>query len=98
MSAQIAERGDAESAGAADINKGLEGTELSDAPDGGVLVKSVKEGSSASQAGLRANDVIVAVGRNPITSIKTFREAAKGANVLVLKVRRGGDTLLIPIR
>jgi serine protease Do/serine protease DegQ len=98
VTAQIAERGDAESAGAAEINKGLEGTELSDAPAGGVLVKSVMEGSSASQAGLRANDVIVAVGRNPVTTIKSFREAAKGANVLVLKVRRGSDTLLIPIR
>jgi serine protease Do/serine protease DegQ len=98
VTAQIAERGDAEAAGAADINKGLEGTELSDAPDGGVLVTSVQEGSSASQAGLHANDVIVAVGRTPITNIKSFREAAKGANVLVLKVRRGGDTLLIPIR
>jgi S1-C subfamily serine protease len=99
VTAQIAERGDAESAGAVDINKGLEGTELNDAPDGdGVLVKSVQEGSSASQAGLHANDVIVGVGRTPVTNLKSFREAAKGANVLVLKVRRGGDTLLIPIR
>jgi Do/DeqQ family serine protease len=98
VTAQIAERGDTESAAAADINKGLEGTELSDAPDGGVLVKSVQEGSSASQAGLHANDVIVGVGRTPVTNIKSFREAAKGASVLVLKVRRGGDTLLIPIR
>jgi serine protease Do/serine protease DegQ len=98
VTAQIAERGDVESAAAADINKALEGTDLSDAPEGGVLVKSVQEGSSASEAGLHANDVIVAVGRTPITNIKSFREAAKGANVLVLKVRRGGDTLLIPIR
>jgi serine protease Do/serine protease DegQ len=98
VTAQIAERGDVESAAAADINKALQGTDLSDAPDGGVLVKSVQEGSSASEAGLHANDVIVAVGRTPITNIKSFREAAKGANVLVLKVRRGGDTLLIPIR
>jgi len=98
VTAQIAERGETESAGAADINKGLEGTELADAPDGGVLVKSVQEGSSASQAGLHANDVIVGVGRTPVTNTKSFRDAAKGASVLVLKVRRGGDTLLIPIR
>jgi serine protease Do/serine protease DegQ len=100
VTAQIAERGEVESsAGSADINKGLEGTVLVDAPDGGgVLVKSVQEGSSASQAGLRANDVIVAVGRTPVTNTKSFRETAKGASVLVLKVRRGGDTLLIPIR
>jgi S1-C subfamily serine protease len=99
VTAQIAERGEVESAGSVDINKGLEGTELSDAPDdGGVLVKSVQEGSSASQAGLHANDIIVGVGRTPVTNTKSFREAAKGASVLVLKVRRGGDTLLIPIR
>jgi Do/DeqQ family serine protease len=97
--AQIAGRGEADSAVAVDINKGLEGTELSDAPDGGgVLVKSVLEASSASQAGLHANDVIVGVGRTAVTNLRSFREAAKGASVLVLKVRRGGDTLLIPIR
>ena len=97
--AQIAERGETETPIAVDINKGLEGTELNDAPDGGgVLVNSVQEGSSASQAGLHANDVIIGVGRTPVTNLKSFREAAKGASVLVLKVRRGGDTLLIPIR
>jgi serine protease Do/serine protease DegQ len=99
VTAQIAERGETESVPFADINKGLEGTELIDTPDGGgVLVKSVQEGSSASQAGLHANDVIVGVGRTPVANLKSFREAAKGASVLVLKVRRGGDTLLIPIR
>jgi Do/DeqQ family serine protease len=100
ITALIAEPGgETESATAATINRGLEGTELSDAADGGgVLVKSVEEGSGASQAGLRANDVIVGVGRTQVANIKSFREAAKGANVLVLKVRRGGDTLLIPIR
>ena len=97
--AQIAERGETESPIAIDINKGLDGTELKDAPDGGgVLVQSVQEGSSASQAGLHANDVIIGVGRTPVTNLKSFREAAKGASVVVLKVRRGSDTLLIPIR
>ena len=98
VTAQIAASGETESATSVDINKGLEGTDLKDAPDGGVLVKSVQEGSGASQAGLHANDVIVGVGRTPVTDLKSFREAAKGASVLVLKVRRGGDTLLIPIR
>ena len=99
LSAQIAGRGESGAGAAADISKGLEGTDLTDAPDGGgVLVKAVMEGSSASQAGLHANDVIVGVGRAPVTNLKSFREAAKGASVLVLKVRRGGDTLLIPIR
>jgi serine protease Do/serine protease DegQ len=99
VTAIIAERGDVESANAVDISKGLEGADLADAPDaGGVLVKSVQDGSPAAQAGLRANDVIVAVGRTPITNTKTFREAAKGASVLILNVRRGSAALLIPIR
>jgi serine protease Do/serine protease DegQ len=99
VTANIAERGDVEAAGAADINKGLDGAQLNDAPDGaGVLIKAVQDGSNAAQAGLRANDVVVAVGRTPVTSLKTFREAAKGASILVLKVRRGGDTVLVPIR
>src|SRR5271167_786260 len=99
VTALIAERGETETANAIDINRGLEGAELADAPEGGgVLVRSVQEGSPASQAGLRANDLIVAVGRTPVTNSKTFREAAKGASVLVLNVRRGSAALLIPIR
>jgi serine protease Do len=81
-----------------DINKGLDGAELSDAPDGGILVKTVQEGSPAAQNGLRANDLIVAVGRTPVTNSKAFKEAAKNANVLVLNVRRGNTVQLIQIR
>jgi S1-C subfamily serine protease len=56
VTALIMERGSIETANAVDIAKGLEGAELSDAPEGaGVLVKSVAEGSPAAQNGLRAN-------------------------------------------
>jgi Do/DeqQ family serine protease len=99
VTALIADRGEVESASAADISKGLEGADLADAPDGaGVLVNKVQEASAAGQSGLRANDVIVGVGRTPITNMKSFREAVKGASVLLLRVRRGNDTLLLPIR
>ena len=95
----IAERGEVESAGAAEINRGLDGAELADAPDGGgVQVNKVQEASAAAQSGLRVNDVIVGVGRTPITNMKSFREAVKGAAVLLLRVRRGSDTLLLPVR
>src|ERR1700731_1503940 len=94
VTALIAERGEVESAGAAEINRGLDGAELADAPDGGgVLVNKVQEASAAAQSGLRANDVIVGVGRTPITNMKSFREAVKGASVLLLRVRRGGAPL-----
>ena len=98
VTALIAERGDLETANAADIAKGLEGAELGDAPDGGgVLVKTVQDGSPAAQNGLRTNDLIVGVGRTPVTNTKTFKEAAKNANVLVLNLRRGSATELIQI-
>jgi Do/DeqQ family serine protease len=98
VTALIAERGDLETANAVDINKGLDGAELSDASDGGILVKTVQEGSPAAQNGLRANDLIVGVGRTPVTNSKAFKEAAKNANVLVLNVRRGNTVQLIQIR
>ncbi|MDP8984316.1 MAG: DegQ family serine endoprotease [Pseudomonadota bacterium] len=99
VTALIAERSEAESASAVDISAGLEGADLADAPDGGgVLVRSVQDGSPASQAGIKANDLIVGVGRTPVSNIKTFRQAAKGANVLVLNVRRGSAVFLIPVR
>ena len=99
VTALIAERSEAETANAVDIAQGLEGAELADAPaGGGVLVRSVQDGSPASQAGLKANDLIVGVGRTPVSNTKSFREAAKGANVLVLNVRRGSAVFLIPIR
>ncbi|HEX4152614.1 MAG TPA: Do family serine endopeptidase [Steroidobacteraceae bacterium] len=99
VSAQVAERGDTEVAGAAEIHHGLEGADLADAPDGaGVLVRGVSEGSPASIAGLKSNDLIVGIGRTPVQNLKTLREAAKGVNLLMLDVRRGPSTLLIPIR
>ncbi|HWW29706.1 MAG TPA: DegQ family serine endoprotease [Steroidobacteraceae bacterium] len=98
VSALIAERGEVESASAADINKGLDGAVFAESDGNGVLVKSVQDGSAAAQSGLRANDVIMGVGRTTVTDLKSFREAAKGASVLVIKVRRGSDTLLLPIR
>src|SRR5277367_5946513 len=99
LTALIAERSDVETANAVDISKGLEGAELADAPDGGgVLVKSVQDASPAAQNGLRANDLIVGVARTPVSNTKTFKEAAKNANVLVLNVRRGSVAQLIQIR
>jgi S1-C subfamily serine protease len=61
-------------------------------------VNKVQEASAAGQAGIRANDVIVGVGRTPVSDLKSFREAVKGASVLVLKIRRGSDTILLPVR
>jgi len=103
VTALIAERSEehseVESPSAADIHRGLDGAELADAPDGnGVVVIKVQEASAAAQAGIRTNDVIVGVGRTPVSNMKSFSEAVKGASVLVLKIRRGSDTFLLPVR
>src|SRR5450631_207522 len=99
VTALIAERSEAETANAVDIHEGLEGADLVDAPNGGgVSVRSVQEGSPAAHAGIKVNDLIVGVGRTPVSNTKTFREVAKGANVLVLNVRRGSQVFLIPVR
>jgi serine protease Do/serine protease DegQ len=98
LTALIAERGESETLEAADISKGFDGAELVDAPNGGVLVRNVQEGSPAAQSGLRANDVIVGVGRTPVANSKALRDVAKGASVLMLNVRRGSAIVLIPLR
>jgi len=62
------------------------------------VVRSVQDGSPAAQAGLRSNDIIMAVGRTRVANLRQFREAMKGAKVAFLNIRRGNATLLVPIR
>jgi serine protease Do/serine protease DegQ len=84
--------------GPASIHKSFEGAVLSDAPDGGAVVRSVEPGSAAAQAGLRTDDQIVGANRGRVANVRELRERAKGAAVLVLEVRRGNTVLLIPLR
>ena len=99
VAALVAEHSESEAVAAADVHRGLEGADLADAPDAaGVLVRAVQDGSPAAQAGLRANDLIVAVGRTPVATLKAFRDVAKGASFLMLNVKRGSAVVLIPIR
>jgi len=99
VAALVAEHSESEPVSAADVHRGLEGADLADAPDAaGVLVRTVQDGTPAAQAGLRAGDVIVAVGRTPVATLKAFRDVAKGASFLMLNVRRGSAVVLIPIR
>jgi serine protease Do/serine protease DegQ len=84
---------------AAPSNKLLEGVEFASAPDaGGVRVKAVRDGSNAAQAGLRSGDLIIGIGRMPIGNIQELRAASKDAAFLLLNVRRGSLSLLIPVR
>jgi serine protease Do/serine protease DegQ len=99
VTALVAEHSESEAVNAVDVNRGLEGADLADAPEAaGVLVRAVQDGSPAAQAGLRAGDIIVAVGRTPVATLKAFRDVAKGASFLLLNVKRGNALVLIPVR
>jgi serine protease Do/serine protease DegQ len=98
VTAVIGERDAAAEATAAGMHRGLEGAELVDAQGGGVLIRSVAEGSPAAQRGLRANDVIIGVGRTRVANLAEFRRATEGAAAFVVQVRRGSAMLVIPIR
>ncbi len=98
VTAVIGERDAAAEAQAAGLHSGLEGADFADAPGGGVLVRSVAEGSPAAQRGLRANDVIIGVGRTRVANLAEFRKAIEGASAFVVQIRRGSAMLVIPIR
>ena len=99
VTAVVAERDAAAESKASGAHAGLEGAELADAANGGgVVIRSIAEGSPAAQRGLRANDVIVGVGRTRITNLDEFNRATEGAAAFVLQIRRGSAVLVIPIR
>jgi serine protease Do/serine protease DegQ len=98
VTAVVGERDAAAEARAAGVHPGLEGADLTDAQGGGVLVRSVAEGSPAAQRGLRNNDVILGVGRTRIANLEEFMRATQGAAAFVLQIRRGNAVLVIPIR
>jgi Do/DeqQ family serine protease len=77
---------------------GLEGATLADAPDGGVLLRTVEAGSRAAVFGLRAADVIVGANRSRIASVAQLRALAAAGGPLVLQVRRGGAVIIVPLR
>ena len=63
-----------------------------------MLIRTVAEGSPAAQRGLRANDVILAVGRTRVANLAEFQRGHQGAEAFVLQIRRGNAMLVIPIR
>jgi Do/DeqQ family serine protease len=78
---------------------GLDGAAMADAPEnGGAVVQSVEPGSPAALQGLRENDVIVRVNRERISNLEQLRAHTKNTTSLVIEVRRGKASLLIPLR
>ncbi len=84
-----------------DIHPALAGASLADSDAGdfeGVLVETIEEGSTAQRSGLRADDMIVAVNRVRVRNIEQFRKVADGQSLIVLSIRRGNRTLVVPLR
>ena len=98
VTAVVAERDANAEAAASGLHDGLQGADLADAQGGGVLIRAVAEGSPAAQRGLRANDVIVSVGRTRVANLAEFQRATQGQAAFVVQIRRGSAILVIPIR
>ena len=65
----------------------------------GVVVSEIAPGSRAAQAGLEAGDVVTAVNRRTVGSIRDIDRALEDApNAVALTVWRDGRTLLIVLR
>jgi Do/DeqQ family serine protease len=97
VTAVVSERDTVAEAKAAGTHPGLEGADIADGPNG-VVIRAVAESSPAAQRGLRANDVILAVGRTRVANVAEFRRLTEGQAAFVLQIRRGSAMLVIPIR
>ena len=70
-------------------------------PGSGVLVRAVKSGSVAEDAGLQPGDVILEVNRKTVKSVDAFKDAVGGAKKgesLLFLVRRGDSTIFLALK
>jgi serine protease Do/serine protease DegQ len=83
----------------AEINPAFEGATLAETPGGsGVVVRNVDSGSPAAAAGIRSDDIIVAVNQARVANIQQLRDRTAGLATLVIEVQRGKSTVLIPVQ
>jgi len=88
-------------ADASAIHPALAGADLVDAPEGsggGVIIRGVQPDSPAAQAGLRAEDRIVAVNRSRISNLAQLREVTKDTASMLVQLQRDNQTLILPLR
>ena len=77
---------------------GADLVEISEDTIGGVRIRAVAPGSPAAQAGLLADDRIIAVNRQRVGSLAELRAAAKDQATLLVQLRRGNQVILVPLR
>jgi serine protease Do/serine protease DegQ len=82
-----------------DLNDRLDGAEFQNADSSatskseGIVVSSVREGSSAWQSGIREEDIILEVNRLPVNDVDEFKTVVQEqGSMLMLKVRRQGES------
>ena len=99
VTASIGDRDSVTSKNAASIHRGLEGAELADAGNNaGVVVRAVAERSPAAQNGLRANDLIIGVGRVRVTSVAQLKTAIADAGAFAATIQRDNATIVAIIQ
>jgi serine protease Do len=67
----------------------------------GVIVTAVEPGSVAEESGLKPGDVVTDVNRKPVTSVREFRDATKGANPktgVIFNVVSGGTSKILVLK
>ncbi|HVI74835.1 MAG TPA: trypsin-like peptidase domain-containing protein [Anaeromyxobacteraceae bacterium] len=76
-------------------------SELGVQPDQGVLVVSVNPNGPAGTAGIRRNDVILEVNRQPVNKVEQvvgLIQQMKPGQVIVLRVQRGSQATYLPVK
>jgi S1-C subfamily serine protease len=67
----------------------------------GLVVTTVEAGSAADDAGIQPGDVVTAVNRNPVDSIRDYRgavEATRPGKPVLFQIDRGGNTFFAAVR
>ena len=70
------------------------------ASESGVMVASVEAGGAADKAGVRPNDILIAFGEHPVTSIDTLHKLLSDEHADVktpLTILRGAEKLAIEV-
>jgi len=66
--------------------------------EGGVIVSAVASNSAAASIGLRVNDQLLAINRQPISQIDDLRRLRIRRDELLLNIRRGDSSFMILIQ